>query len=197
MKSIEVAEINKKIETFEERFKNIIENNQEKLGSLQINYETEMKQYRDQDILKVAFVGEYSSGKSTIISALTGDRDIKIEADIATDKTAEYKWNNITLVDTPGIGTERKDHDAITYGIMSKMDLLVYCITSELFDDITTEDFIKLAFKQNYEQKMMLIVNKMSLESGKFVTKAKNYSDSIKDSLEPDRKSTRLNSSHL
>ncbi|MFA7057282.1 MAG: GTPase [Candidatus Cloacimonadales bacterium] len=185
MKSIEVAEINKKIETFEERFKNIIENNQEKLGSLQINYETEMKQYRDQDILKVAFVGEYSSGKSTIISALTGDRDIKIEADIATDKTAEYKWNNITLVDTPGIGTERKDHDAITYGIMSKMDLLVYCITSELFDDITTEDFIKLAFKQNYEQKMMLIVNKMSLESGKFVTKAKNYSDSIKDSLEP------------
>lgn len=28
--------------------------------------------------LKLAFVGQYSSGKSTIISALTGNKDIKI-----------------------------------------------------------------------------------------------------------------------
>lgn len=46
----------------------------------------ELKQHR-QSFLTVAFVGQYSSGKSTLISALTARRDIKIDADIATDKT--------------------------------------------------------------------------------------------------------------
>src|SRR5659263_360122 len=59
------------------------------------------------DLLKVVFVGQYSAGKSTIISALTGNRNIKIDADIATDKTTDYPWNGILLTDTPGLWTER------------------------------------------------------------------------------------------
>jgi ribosome biogenesis GTPase A len=35
--------------------------------------------------LRLAFVGKYSSGKSAIISALTGRKDIKIDANVATD----------------------------------------------------------------------------------------------------------------
>ena len=53
--------------------------------------------------LRLAFVGQYSSGKSTIISALTGRKDIKIDANVATDIVSEYRWNNIVLMDTPGI----------------------------------------------------------------------------------------------
>ena len=46
----------------------------------------------DRKQLKIAFVGQYSAGKSTIISALTGCKDIKIDANVATDKVSEYHW---------------------------------------------------------------------------------------------------------
>ena len=53
-------------------------------------------------------MGQYSSGKSNIISALTGRKDIKIDANVATDIVSEYLWNNIVLMDTPGILAGRK-----------------------------------------------------------------------------------------
>jgi hypothetical protein len=89
--------------------------------------------------LTVAFVGQYSAGKSTIISALTGRRDIHIDADIATDKTAPYDWNGIRVIDTPGLFTDRHDHDEITYEAIAKADLLVFCLTYMLFDTLTVE----------------------------------------------------------
>ena len=63
----------------------------------------ELAGLQDRKELRLAFVGQYSSGKSTIISALTGRKDIKIDANVATDHVSEYKWNNIVLMDTPGI----------------------------------------------------------------------------------------------
>ena len=45
--------------------------------------------------LRVAFIGQYSAGKSTIISALTGVKDIKIDSDVATDSTQDYSWNKV------------------------------------------------------------------------------------------------------
>src|SRR5690606_7024755 len=51
--------------------------------------------------LEIAFVGQYSAGKSTIISAISGNKDIKIGQDITTDIPRAYSWGNILLVDTP------------------------------------------------------------------------------------------------
>ncbi|MGB3509766.1 MAG: GTPase [Microcoleaceae cyanobacterium] len=135
--------------------------------------------------MQVAFVGQYSSGKSTIISALTGKRDIKIDADITTDKTTIYDWNGIKLIDTPGLFTERKDHDKITYKTMIKADLLVFCLTYMLFDSVTVENFKKLAYEKGYRWKMMLSINKMSDEAGKEEQKIANYRHSLSEALKP------------
>jgi len=69
--------------------------NHQELNNLAENFVNELHKYQQKGIITVAFVGQYSAGKSTIISALTGKRDIKIDADIATDKNTKYNWNGI------------------------------------------------------------------------------------------------------
>jgi ethanolamine utilization protein EutP (predicted NTPase) len=133
----------------------------------------------------VAFVGQYSAGKSTIISALTGRRDIPIDSDLTTDKTTGYDWNGIKLIDTPGLFTERQDHDSIAYNAIAKSDLLVFCLTSMLFDSITVANFKQLAYQKGYRWKMMLVINKMSDEAGDDEQKIANYRHSLSEALHP------------
>ncbi|MBH8573039.1 50S ribosome-binding GTPase [Nostocaceae cyanobacterium CENA369] len=145
----------------------------------------EVKKYRESGIITVAFVGQYNAGKSTTISALTGRRDIKIDSDIATDLTTIYDWNGIKLIDTPGLFTDRKDHDAITYEAINKADLLIFSLTYMLFDSITVENFKKLAYEKGYRWKMMLLINKMSDEAGEEAQKITNYRKSLAEALHP------------
>jgi small GTP-binding protein len=145
----------------------------------------ELDEHRTRGFLTVAFVGQYNAGKSTMISALTGRRDICIDSDIATDKTVSYDWNGIKLIDTPGLFTDRKDHDKITYEAIRQADLLVFCLTYMLFDSITAENFKKLAYELVSRWKMMLVVNKMSKEAGEEEQKINNYRQSLATALQP------------
>jgi small GTP-binding protein len=168
------------------RFDSLLaQGNNEELTALRKKLREELKEYREQGILSVAFVGQYSAGKSTIISAITGRRDIHIDADIATDKTASYDWNGIKLIDTPGLFTDRKDHDEITYEAINKSDLLVFSLTYMLFDSLTAENFKKLAYEKGYRWKMMLVINKMSDEAGEETQKIVNYRSSLAEALKP------------
>lgn len=137
------------------------------------------------DILKISLVGQYSAGKSTIISALTGNQDILIDADIATDDVSEYAWNGVTIMDTPGLYTDRPEHDDRTKDAIKSSDLLIYVLTSDLFDDVILNNFKHLAYEEAYRHKMMLVVNKMSMESGDYDTLRKNYGQSLRDALSP------------
>lgn len=130
--------------------------------------------------LKVAFVGQYNAGKSSIISALTNRRDIKIDSNVATDVSCDYVWNNIKITDTPGILAGKVEkHDEVTKEALSKTDLIVYVLTSQLFDDVIFENFIDLAYNQKLKDKMLIAINKMSMEKGDFDTLTKNYQESI------------------
>lgn len=116
--------------------------------------------------LTLAFVGQYNAGKSTIISALTGKRDIPIDADVCTDKVTGYDWDSIRLLDTPGIHAMYPDHDVLTYRTIDEADLLVFVITSELFDDIIGPHFRDLAFEKDKAREILLVVNKMDMDPG-------------------------------
>ncbi len=163
----------------------LAQGNQPELTAIRKKLREELKEYREQGILTVAFVGQYNAGKSTTISALTGRRDIRIDSDIATDKTASYDWNSIKLIDTPGLFTDRMDHDEITYEAINKADLLVFSLTYMLFDSVTAENFKKLAFEKGYRWKMMLVINKMSDEAGEEAQKIANYRKSLAEALKP------------
>ncbi|MDY0388479.1 MAG: GTPase [Methanolobus sp.] len=112
--------------------------------------------------LEIAFVGQYSAGKSTIISAISGNKGIKIGQDITTDIPQAYPWGNLLLVDTPGIYAGRPEHDKVSIEYMNKADLLIYVITSQGFTSETAENFRKLAFVENRIDKIMLVINKSS-----------------------------------
>lgn len=155
------------------------------LEAISTALQDDLKSYQQDGILSVAFIGQYSAGKSTLISALTNRRDLKIDADIATDQTATYDWHGIRLIDTPGLYTDRTDHDELTYEAIAHSDLLVFCLTPMLFDAITASNFQHLAYKMAYRWKMMLVVNKMSDEAGDEETQVLSYKKSLQDALQP------------
>ena len=140
----------------------------------------ELSTANDRKELRLAFVGQYDSGKSTIISALTGRKDIKIDSNIATDVVSEYRWNNIVLMDTPGILAGKVEaHDEATKKALKDCDLIFYVLTSQLFDNVVFNNYIDLAYNQHFADKMFIVINKMGMESGDFKQLSENYTISL------------------
>ncbi|MEB3310713.1 MAG: GTPase [Snowella sp.] len=188
MKSTEIkfTYIYSQFDSIIEKFKILIkECNQSKFKAYLDKLLKESQSIRENPVLKIAFIGQYSAGKSTIISALTGDKSIKIGSDITTDQATDYHWQGIKIVDTPGIGTERQDHDVVTYEAIKQADLLIFCTTHMLLDNHIIEHFKCLAYEKKYAHKMMLIFNKLSAEAGDDDQKIENYCSSIAQSLYP------------
>ena len=114
--------------------------------------------------LNIVFVGQYSAGKSTILRMLTGRNDIAVGAGITTEQTSSYEWNGIVITDTPGIHTEqRPDHDEISYRAIAGADILVFTVTSQMFDSNIAAHFRKLAIDKDKANEMILVVNKMQM----------------------------------
>ena len=112
--------------------------------------------------VSLAFAGQYTAGKSTILKVLTGSEDIATGAGVTTEQTQVLDWNGVEVVDTPGIHTSlRPDHDAISYEAISRADLLVFVITNELFDRHIGDHFRKLAIDREKGHETILVVNKM------------------------------------
>lgn len=142
--------------------------------------DAELDSASDRKKLSIAFVGQYSSGKSTIISALTGNKHIKIDANVATDKVSKYDWHDIILMDTPGILAGKVErHDEETKNALKESDLIFYVLTSQLFDDVVFDNFIDLAYNQHLADKMFIVINKMGMESGEYDQLVKNYTYSL------------------
>ncbi len=118
--------------------------------------------------LRIAFIGEFSAGKSSLIAALTG-ADIKINADVCTTVTREYPWHGVTLVDTPGIQAQQNatDHDRIAREATIGADLVLFVITNELFNPRLANHlrFILDETGLGLARKSALVVNKADRES--------------------------------
>ena len=110
----------------------------------------------------MAFAGEYSSGKSTIIKALTGDLGIETGEAITTSESTDYDWNGVLVTDTPGIYTGiRPEHDRRAKAAILESDLLAYVVTNELFNDEIGRNYRDLTVRMNKGHETVLIVNKM------------------------------------
>lgn len=139
--------------------------------------------HQKQPTLTISFIGQYNAGKSTLIKSLTGDSAIMISPEICTDKITEYSWNDVLLVDTPGIYAGRNDHDEITLNKISRSDLLVFVVPNELFNPQGAEFFKRVAEDMQRVGQMMLVINKMSRETGEISELLK----SIQEVLKPHR----------
>lgn len=139
----------------------------------------------DEERIKVAFVGQYSAGKSSIISAMTGNKEIKIGSDVTTQNIDYFQWGNFLLADTPGLH-DNDTHDEIANEAIKKSDLIVYCITSELFNKNTLADYIDIVYNKGYASKIILVINKLNSEATTDRAQLiENYKESINDALAP------------
>lgn len=118
--------------------------------------------------LRIAFIGEWNAGKSSLIAALTG-ADVAIDADVCTDAPAEFSWNGLTVIDTPGVQAQAQatDHDRISREATIGADLVLFVITTELFNPRLAAH---LRFVLDHQglglaKKTALVVNKMDRES--------------------------------
>jgi predicted GTPase len=64
---------------------------------------------------RMVLTGQYSSGKSTLIKALTEEAaHVVIDSAIATDKVEVFDWDGLVdLVDTPGVQAGLLEHDEL------------------------------------------------------------------------------------
>ena len=92
--------------------------------------EEKYKKVRDSDKIKIVFTGPYNVGKSTIISALTGDESIAVGNDETTNKNIEYDYKTYTVIDTPGLFTENAQNSEKAYSAVRSADILV-CVLDQ------------------------------------------------------------------
>ena len=187
--TFDFAEKSKKLDEIKTRAFSIMEGNGQYKSVIE-KIQEDIKEKNKESQLCLTFVGQYSSGKSTIISALTGNDSIKIDSDISTDATTKYQWRDVVLVDTPGLYTHHPEHDSITEEAIKQADILVYCLTYSLFDELLLKDFKKLAYERGYAGKMFLVVNKMDGEYGDYKELVSNYKKSLIKDLGEERLNT-------
>lgn len=118
--------------------------------------------------LRVAFIGEFNAGKSSLIRALTG-AEVAIDADVCTATTSEFEWRGLTVIDTPGVQAEdeESDHDRIARVATATADLVLFVVTNELFNPRLAQHlrFLLDDSGLGLARKTALIVNKIDRES--------------------------------
>src|SRR5690349_25051384 len=90
----------------------------------------------DSSPIRVAFVGPYNAGKSSLISALTGDLSISRDSKPETAAVSYHTWNGLYLVDVPGWFSGFTAHDQTAdEELRAHADLVAFCTTVELGDE--------------------------------------------------------------
>ncbi|WP_157270120.1 GTPase domain-containing protein [Azohydromonas aeria] len=139
--------------------------------------------------LRIAFIGQYSAGKSSLIKMLTGFEHIKVGAGVTTFRVDEYSFGSVQIWDTPGIlAGVCEEHDADALEAIKNADLLVFVITNELFDDVVGQAFRRLCFQQGRAKDLMIVVNKSGNDSGSRDTKISGMSAVLEPRIPEDFK---------
>lgn len=110
----------------------------------------------------LVFTGQYSSGKSTLIKALSqGAADVVIGSGVTTDTVEEFDWDgDVRLVDTPGVHAGRPHHDDLAEKALQSADLVLFAVSVELFDNVLTEHLRDVVGRLGKSRQTMIVVTK-------------------------------------
>ena len=90
---------------------------------------------------RLAFCGDYSTGKSSLIRRLLVDSDLpvppglEIRADPTTTHWAEYPWLDVVLVDTPGLRSGNNLHDKRAREALTEAAGVLFLFDNDLMTD--------------------------------------------------------------
>lgn len=101
---------------------------------LEENIKVLNKKKRSVDYFTISFLGRTKAGKSTLHSIITkgGDDAIGVGKVRTTRYNRVYNWENLRIVDTPGIGAPGGMSDVeIAESIVDESDLICYLVTND------------------------------------------------------------------
>lgn len=100
---------------------------------------------------RIAIVGDYSAGKSSLIKRLlieagrTAPPELSVRADPSTERVSEYPLRKVVLVDTPGFQSGNAEHDRQAVEAVADAALVVFVLHNNLVIGDTT--FIEKVMK--------------------------------------------------
>ena len=130
------------------------------------NLEVLKKKKKTIDYFTIAFMGRTKAGKSTFHKVITGEEtdDIGVGKLRTTRFNRVFNWENIRIVDTPGIGAPGGKADTETArSIVDEADLICYIVTN---DAIQETEFNFLSELKDRNKPIFIILNiKENLEN--------------------------------
>ena len=137
-----------------------------------------------ENLFMIVFMGEFSTGKSSIINALIGENILEQGITPTTDKITIIKFGelkeekfengvlNITvpnkrlentyLVDTPGTNVTIEQHERITKEFIPRADIVFFTIGAERAVTGSESDFIKF-LKDDWSKNIVFLLNKIDV----------------------------------
>lgn len=128
--------------------KNVKEN---ALNQLKENIKVVNKKKRTIDYFTISFLGRTKAGKSTLHSIITKEGNEAIgEGKVRTTRyNRVYNWENIRIIDTPGIGAPNGTSDVeIAESVVDESDLICYVVTNDAIQE-TEFKFLSEIKKKN------------------------------------------------
>lgn len=111
---------------------------------------------------RMVLTGQYSSGKSTLIKALTNEAaQVVIDSAVATDKVEVFDWDGLVdLVDTPGVQAGLQAHDQLAEEALRAADLVLFAVTVDLFDDRLVEHLRQVTEDLRKAPQLLVVMTK-------------------------------------
>lgn len=116
----------------------------------------------DDGPIRIAFVGPYNAGKSSLIAALTRDLSIPRSGKPESFDARRYAWQDgVELVDLPGwfSGFTAHDHRA-DEDLRRNADLVAFVLTVELGDETVVEAIDRVLGTLGFAERAVVVVNK-------------------------------------
>ena len=109
----------------------------------------------------IAFMGRTKAGKSTLHSIITEDGwdSIGVGKQRTTRFNRIYEWNNIRIIDTPGIGAavkEGRTDEKIAEEVIKEADIICYVVTN---DSIQEAEFQFLKLLKEQAKPLIIVLN--------------------------------------
>ncbi|MGH7884111.1 MAG: dynamin family protein, partial [Thermodesulfobacteriota bacterium] len=135
------------------------------------------------NLFLIVFMGEFSTGKSSVINALIGEKILKVGITPTTDRITLIKYGersekleggvlnievpnikleNTILVDTPGTNVTIEQHKKITEDFIPKSDIIFFTIGAERAVTSSEYDFIKF-LKDEWNKNIVFLLNKVDI----------------------------------